>query len=236
VLNSPAPASNGIYQVNSVSAPNSFSVSPPAAPAITTGSQGSNSVTVYPLKGSQWVRSGTVTVDPSTWAVGYTLGTTATALNQTPLNSTTVFNFFQPDYQYPGEMARAGMTTPEFQLTNDSNTMNLTNVISQISPASGNPNGYSSFFNGNAVTVDLGPYMTPGQTGNANIATLVNTLAVLLTGDNLSAPVRTTITDFVANTTNFPYTSPTPSTTQMRDRVRAVVHLILTSAEYAIQR
>jgi hypothetical protein len=40
---------------------------------------------------------------------------------------------------------------------------------------------------------------------------------------------------FVANITNFPY-SATPTTTQMRDRVRAVVHLILTSPEYAIQK
>ena len=58
----------------------------------------------------------------------------------------------------------------------------------------------------------------------------------LLTGGQLTAATKTTIISFVANTTNFPYTTPTPTATQMRDRVRAVVHLILTSAEYAIQK
>ena len=35
---------------------------------------------------------------------------------------------------------------------------------------------------------------------------------------------------------NFPYTTPTPTNTQMRDRVRAIIHLIITSAEYAVQK
>jgi len=37
-------------------------------------------------------------------------------VTQTPLNSTSVFNFFYPDFQYPGPLAKAGMTTPEFQI------------------------------------------------------------------------------------------------------------------------
>ena len=123
ITNSPLPAQNGVYSVTSISGPNSFRVTPPSP--ITNGSEGSGGMVVYPLKGSQWNRNGTVTVDPSTWGVGKS----ETNLNQTPLNSTTVFNYFYPDYQYPGEMAQAGMTTPEFQLTNDSNTMNLTNHI-----------------------------------------------------------------------------------------------------------
>ena len=35
---------------------------------------------------------------------------------------------------------------------------------------------------------------------------------------------------------NFPYTTPTPTNLQMRDRVRAIIHLIITSAEYAVQK
>jgi hypothetical protein len=40
----------------------------------------------------------------------------------------------------------------------------------------------------------------------------------------------------VANSTNFPYTSPTPTATEIRNRVRAIVHLIVTTSEYAIQK
>jgi hypothetical protein len=37
----------------------------------------------------------------------------------------------------------------------------------------------------------------------------------------------------VANTNNFSYGTP-PSATQMRDRVRAVIHLIVSSPDYMI--
>ncbi len=73
----------------------------PTATTVTNGSQGGSSVTVYPLKGSQWTRTGTCTVELSTWGISYT----SSNLNQTPLNSTTVFNFFYPGYQYPGALA-----------------------------------------------------------------------------------------------------------------------------------
>ena len=52
----------------------------------------------------------------------------------------------------------------------------------------------------------------------------------------LNTDTSQTIINFVANTTNFPYTTAAPTATQMRDRVRAIVHLILTSAEYAVQK
>ncbi len=230
VANSPVAAASAVYQVTSVVGPNSFKVAVPATPTITNGSQGSSSVTVYPLKGSQWTRSGTVKVELSTWGIG----STPSNLNQTPLNATTVFNYFYPDYQYPGPMAQAGMTTPEFQLTNDSNTMNLTNLITQgtLTNNAGNNNGYISFFGSNSITMDLAPYMTPGQTNNSGVPTLVNTLGVLLTGGPLTATTKTTIENYVI--ANVAYTTPTAA--QMRDRVRAIVHLIVTSAEYAIQK
>ena len=127
------------------------------------------------------------------------------------------------------------MTTPEFQLTNDSNTMVLTNAISSSILSASNPNGYTSFKSGGgALTMDLSPYMTALQTSNAGIPALVDRLDTLLTGGNLSTGTRAAIITYVANDTNFPIT--TPPITQLRDRVRAVVHLILTSAEFAIQK
>ena len=61
----------------------------------------------------------------------------------------------------------------------------------------------------------------------------MNDLGVLLTGGGLTTATKTTISNYV--TSNIGYT-PTPTTTQMRDRVRAIVHLIVTSPEYAIQK
>lgn len=230
ITNAGTPAQSGVYTVASVGGPNQFSVL--TTSPITNGSQSSNGMAAYPLAPPVWDRSGTATVSLSTWNIGYTQND----LNQTPLAAATVFNFFYPDYQYPGEIARAGMTTPEFQLTNDSNTMNLTNAVTNSLLSAGNTNGYTSFKSGGgAITIDLAPYMTPDQTSNAAIPALVDTLGTLLTGGNLTPEGRAVITGYVANTTNFPY-SATPTKTQMRDRVRAIVHLIVTSAEFAIQR
>lgn len=223
-------AQSGVYTVASVPGPNSFRVSWPTV--ISSGSQGSGGSVVLPLKAGQWTRSGTTTLDPSTWNAGNTDST----LIQTPLDSTTVFNFFYPDYQFPGEMARAGMTTPEFQLTNDSNTMTLTNTITQgsLTNNGGSTSTYLSFFGGSAVTLDISTYLTAAQTTNAAIPALVDSLGNLLTGGNLSASSRSSIIAYVANTTNFPLTTPTPQ--EIRNRVRAIIHLIVTSSDYAIQK
>ncbi|MCC6592454.1 MAG: DUF1800 domain-containing protein [Xanthomonadales bacterium] len=46
---------------------------------------------------------------------------------QAPLNAFSVFNFFQPDYAPPGEVAAAGLVAPEFQLHTDTLVANSTN-------------------------------------------------------------------------------------------------------------
>jgi uncharacterized protein (DUF1501 family) len=51
------------------------------------------------------------------------------SLAQTPLNAPTVFNFWYPDYKYPGPLASAGMTTPEFQLTSDTTVAQQMNFL-----------------------------------------------------------------------------------------------------------
>ena len=231
VTNSPTPAPSQVYTVASVTQPNQFTVT--ITPAVTAGSQSTSGQAVYPLAISQWSRNGTCSVQFGTWNVSYSNND----LTQTPLGATTVFNFFYPDYRYPGAMATAGMTTPEFQLTNDSNTMNLTNVVTGGFLSGGNTNGFQSFRSGGgAIPMDISSYMTAGQTSDATIPTLVDTLAARLVGGILNSTARTAIINYVANTTNFPYTTGNPTTTQMRDRVRAVIHLIVTSAEYAIQK
>ncbi|MES2474353.1 MAG: DUF1800 family protein [Verrucomicrobiota bacterium] len=227
VANLGTPASSIVYSVAAVDGPNSFTVTAPNV--ISSGSQGSGGMIAYPLSADTWTSSGTTTVSLSTWNVGTR---TDGDLQQTPLDSPAVFNFFYPDYRYPGEIARAGMTVPEFQLTNDSTVMNLTNAISRSILSAGNPNGFTSYQSGGgAITMDLGPYMTPTRTANSGIPDLVDELGILLTGGNLSLAGRDIIINYA---TSLPYTTPTDI--QMRDRVRAVVHLILISAEFAIQK
>ena len=136
-------------------------------------------------------------------------------------------------------MAQAGMTTPEFQLTNDSNTMNLTNVITQGTLDEQHRQHQRLHAAFSAQRHHHGPRSLhdarPDQQRRDSRRWWTRSPS-LLTGGNLSSAARTIITNYVANTTNYPYTTPTPTATQMRDRVRAIVHLIVTSAEYAIQK
>jgi len=221
-------AVSGQYQVTSVPDAKHFVVV-----TRTSANQTHNGATVYPWDPPPLVRFGTVLLQNSTWHMSYT----DTSLTQTPLRSPTVFNFFYPNYQFPGPLASAGLTTPEFQLTSDTTVAVQMNFLAGgLLNNSGNTNGLSSFAGGNgAIALDLGPWMTPGYTANAGIPGLVDALASLLTAGELSVGAKSAIVSYVGNTTSFPYSNP-PTDSQMRDRVRAVAHLLLTSPDFTIQR
>jgi hypothetical protein len=220
---------------------------PPVYPAPTgtysnpSGSQ--NGVTIWPLVPPPTGRSGTVKVNQSTFVCNGTNG----SLSQTPFNAPTVFNFFFPDYKYPGTLANNNIDSPEFQLSTDTDIVNLTNSLTNMFIGTGggnsNLNGLSSFNNGGgAIVFDigntnpaLGPvYMNAAKTANAGIPGLIDELANILVGGPLTPGTKTAIQTLVANNTNFPYTTPTNQ--QMRDRVRAIIHQITVSAEYAVQK
>jgi hypothetical protein len=199
--------------------------------------QTQNGQILWPLAAPQLVRSGDLNIRWNSWYVGYTDQGGNPSLSQTPLHSPTVFNFFFPDYKFPGPLAAAALTTPEFMLTGDTSVMFQMNFLEAgILNNTGNTNGLSSFSSGDGdITLDIGPYMTQAYTSSSGVPTLVDTLNSLLLAGQLSAGARTTIINYVANSTNFPYNTP-PTNTQMRDRVRAVVHLLLCSPEFTIQK
>ncbi|MEQ1747842.1 MAG: DUF1800 family protein [Prosthecobacter sp.] len=270
-----------------------------------------NGVTLYPLVPPPMGRSGSIVINQST----YNLGSTEGSITQSPLNAPTVFNYFFPDYKFPGTLANSGLDSPEFQLTTDTNVMNLTNSLTNMIIGTGggnsNLNGLSSFNNGSGtVVMNIEPYMTNAKTSDNGIPALIDELADLLVGAPLVPSVKTKIQKFVTgkritaigtgspcaitsaghglttgnsvtisgvtggtfsptingtfsatvtgpdtftvpvnctsisgvNLTNaglpvnFPMTSPTPTNLQKRDRVRAIIHLIITSAEFAVQK
>ncbi len=59
----------------------------------------------------------------------YSLANVSTALGQAPLDSPTVFNFFDPGYVQPGGLASAGLLAPEFQITTASTAVSVPNFI-----------------------------------------------------------------------------------------------------------
>ncbi len=284
-----------------------------------------NGITIYPLqlRPEMFNRSGVVTINQST----FILGSTESTLSQSPLNAPTVFNYFFPNYKFPGTLSNSNLDSPEFQLTTDTNISNQTNSLTNMfvgtGGGNGNLNGLSSFNNGSgSIVADIGAFITPAQTSDAAIPALIDNLANILVGAPLEASTKAAIQNFVIGmritaistgnpctiTTNvphnlvlspttglpviggtasvtisgvtggtfssainatftatvtgantftvpsnctsisglnlvnaglplyFPMTSPVPSNQQMRDRVRAIIHLIITSAEYAVQK
>ncbi len=180
----------------------------------TTGwsnTQGNNSVYQFPLVPQPLARSGTINSRSSTYQVGSTDGD----LDQSPLNADTVFNFFLPDYKFPGQLASAGVTTPEFQITAETGVIRQTNYLYNGVFNPNTTNGYSSFNGGNnAVALDYSQWIIGNATTNLglgaavnvnlpwthneNLSRLIDHLSVLLTADQLPAGAKTIIRDLVS--------------------------------------
>jgi uncharacterized protein (DUF1800 family) len=218
---------DGPYQVATIPDATHFTIN-----LATSANQSQSSFSIYPLDAPQLTRSGNVSAQYSTWNMGYTDTGSTYNLQQTPLRAPTVFNFFYPDYQFPGALASAGMTTPEFQLSSDTGVALLMNFLEAgILNNSGNTNGLSSFTVGNgAIVLDVGPWLGTNYTANAGVSGLVDSLGSLLLAGELSNGAKSNIVSYVTN--NF----PASSATWQRDRVRAVVHQIVNSPDYSIQR
>jgi hypothetical protein len=77
--------------------------------------------------------------------------------------------------------------------------------------------------------------MNTNYTANAGIPALIDSLNSLLTGGQLSGGAKTNIINYVASA-NFAYTATNPTPAQMSSRIRAVVHLIVVSPDFTIQR
>jgi hypothetical protein len=218
---------NGQYQVATVPDASHFTIN-----LTTSSNETESSFSIYPLNAPVLMRSGNVTAQYSTWNMGYTDTSSTYNLSQTPMRSPTVFNFFYPGYEFPGSLASAGMTTPEFQLTSDTSVALKMNFMEAgILNNGNNTNGLSSFTIGNgAVVIDLGPWMGTNFTADANLSSLVDSLNTALLAGELSSGSKSNIVNYVTN--NF----PTSSSTWQRDRARAVLHLIVNSPDYTIQR
>ncbi|RYD54603.1 MAG: DUF1800 family protein, partial [Verrucomicrobiaceae bacterium] len=124
--------------------------------------------------------TGTTPVWVNQWKMGQTSFTRFSHqenINQTPMGSPSVFNFFRPDYRYPGILADAGLTTPEFQLTTDTSVIDQANFLHNalINWGSSPAQGLVSFLTSKRdILLDLRPWMA--STSNANLSGLIDEL------------------------------------------------------------
>jgi uncharacterized protein (DUF1800 family) len=141
------------------------------------------------------------------------------SLAQAALRSPTVFNFFHPDYVLPGELAKAGLVVPEFEITDDNFAINV-------------PNFLRSFVIATVPSTAAGPYAitlntTYEQTLAANPGALLDHLNTVLCAGTMPAATKTRITAALA--------AMAASATAL-DRVNTALLLTLTSPTAAVQK
>jgi hypothetical protein len=137
-------------------------------------------------------------------------------LGQNPLRSPSVFNFYEPTHSHPGHIASAGLNSPEFQITNE------TSVI-----------GISDFFHyvvRDGFNWEQGKPLVPDYTSMAPLAAtprqLIDHLDLVMTGSGLSETLKAQLlTQLTRMNANVPV-----------KRVTMALHLILTSPDYVIQK
>jgi hypothetical protein len=169
-------------------------------------------------------------------------------LNQGPLQSATVFNFYHPEFAPPGPVQRANGTAPEFEITTTTAIASaqsyLGDLVSRRPYADPNPyvdfGFFGSSYPGNCdpyqgryqdcIFMDYGELMAKWQSSSD----LFDYINLVLLGGKLPASVKATYVS--ALDTTYP---SNPNASQLadrkRDRVRVALWLAVHAPEFQVQ-
>ncbi|HEY8901356.1 MAG TPA: DUF1800 family protein [Chthoniobacterales bacterium] len=173
------------------------------------------------------------------------------AAAQRPLSSPSVFNFYLPDYQPPGELTARGLVAPEFQITND------ITLISNPNYAFDSVTGWREWTDtGPTATYHLGDFniwgsaypegdprhdkdlVLPDTTAELALANdpdaLIRRLDLLLTYGNLSPRQHQIIRDALERITPATHNPTGYPNDYLQARVETAIYLISTSPEFCI--
>jgi len=158
------------------------------------------------------------------------------AVTQGVLAAPSVFNYFQPDYTFPGDLADAGLFAPEFQTATETNVVYLANMFSA---GLWDVNGANRpGFNGATIPgvtsanarITLSYSAATSSLTSGSTSGLLSYLNGLLCNSALTATTQSEIADAVNNTATITGSS------QNTERVKTALYLLLNSPDYAIQR
>ncbi len=170
------------------------------------------------LRGTAVIRA----FHPTSVSGHFKIGTTETALSQTPLRAPTVFNFFEPGYIYPGPIADAGLVAPEFQITSETTVILQTNFL-----YAGIQGNSLTGFDGADIKLDLATEVAIlSNTASSNpTSDLLDHLNVLLLSGQMTPAMKTRLTTYLG----------TLSASDLPNKARWAVRLIATSPQFAAQ-
>jgi uncharacterized protein (DUF1800 family) len=166
----------------------------------------------------------------------YFIDVSGTMSYQSPVKSPTVFNFFMPGYLPPGRLAASGLYGPEFQITQETSVIAISNHAHSIIQNGIGTVERDAQNNGVSVKLDLAPYiallMRTGNDATVNQGEVLDALNVLLLGGQMSPGLAQGIRDaWAALPANFG-----DSEDRQRDRVRMAIYIIVASPEYSVQK
>ena len=142
-----------------------------------------------------------------------------TNLDQAALRSATVFNFFQPDFVQPGDLASAGLYAPEFQILTATTAITIPNFLYTYV--------YNTRSTTNATEQTIGLDLSSLLPLAATPQQLVDTLNLVLTGNTMAKATSDRIVAAIGGM---------PGGTSTTEKVRSAIYLITTSPDGSIQK
>ena len=147
-------------------------------------------------------------------------------MSQMPLRAPSVFNFYEPDYQQPGEIAEAGLYSPEFQILNESTFISFSDEM------------WRRIFNGyNTTSATATNFTTPNSSAHLPVAAidalptahdaLVEALNQKLMYGAMSDTMKSKLVALL---------NTGMATADHRRKVLSLTHLIAISSEFAVQQ
>lgn len=162
----------------------------------------------------QWARTFNATTTTSVWGIGDT-SDPSSRLNQSPMRSPTVFNYFEPNYSPPNfSLNSQKLLAPEMQIINESSAVGYLNYLQQFVTS-----GASDVVASYSAEIAIG----------ANASQLIARLNLLLTANQLSSSTLNAITTSINAISS-------SSAASILNRVRAAVFLVMASPDYQVMR
>ncbi|MDC8015743.1 DUF1800 domain-containing protein [Tahibacter soli] len=148
---------------------------------------------------------------------------------QAPLRSPTVFNFFKPDFRYPGEVRTLGLVSPEFQILSDTMVVSTPNNLyyNVFCYYTGSDRCWDSE---DADTIQMN-LARDAPLAASNPAQLIEKYNVLFMSGQMSPFMRNVLATQLAT-----ITQSTHGSAYGRVRVQNALYLIVNSPEYSIQK
>jgi uncharacterized protein (DUF1800 family) len=160
---------------------------------------------------------------------------------EAPMYSPTVFNFFRPDYQFPGPLTSAGLVAPEFQIANENTVITTLSLFESFSyqfldstnQQHSGSYGFSTPINPNGSVL---LHTAEWEHFASDAGSLADELNLVFMQGQMPDAMRTAIVDYVTPITSISQSPQAGPAAVAGQRVVEGTFLVVTSPQFAIQR